>query len=200
MSEVAVPNYDDLLFDGLRLFSPATVNRSEWTGRRKVVGGPGREVWRGQVTIDTITTEEEERPWRAFLFGLDGPVNWFKWLLPCNVHIGPMPLVAAGAGDSYIMPLKGMQPETTILGAGQFMTVPLPSGASRAVCLVADLVTDASGNATAQFKPALGETPAEDAQVETADPFIPMSATDGDQGLDMRDGVSGTSFAVEEAK
>lgn len=199
MTEITVPNHDDLLLDRLTLYAPAQVNRSEWTRRRKVIGQPGRESWRGQATIDTLTTEDQERPWRAWLFGLDGPVNWFRWPLPCNRHIGGKPTVAAGAGDGYELDLEGMTPNALILRAGQFMTVPLPSGHARAVCLLEDLRSDGSGEATAVFRPALTEAPAEDAVVETADPYIPMCLTESEQGFALADGVSGASFDVEEA-
>lgn len=199
MTEIVVPDPDNLLLDGLDLYSPAQVNRSGWTGRRKVVGLSGAEVWTGRVTIDLLVTEEEERPWRAFLFGLAGPVNWFRWLLPCQSHIGPRPTVAAGATDGYALPLTGMTANSLILHAGQYLTVPLPSGHSRAVCLTADLITDGSGNATAAFRPALNEVPTLGVTVETADPFIPMSPVEARQGLSTSDGVSGASFDVEEA-
>lgn len=199
MSEIAIPSPGDLLLDSLSLYSPAQVNRSQWTGRRKVVALAGAELWRGNATIDLIATEDEERPWRAFLFGLEGPVNWFRWLLPCNKHIGGRPTVASGATAGYTLPLSGMQPGTRILRKGQFMTVPLPSGHSRAVCLTLDLIADGSGDATAAFRPALNETPTLGVTVETADPFIPMSPVEPTQGLDSADGISGASFDVEEA-
>ena len=199
MSEIAVPDPDELILSGLRLRTPAQVNRSTWTGRRKVVGLAGTEVWTGQAAIDLIVTEEEERPWRSFVFSMRGPVNWFRWPLPCNSHIGPKPTVAASASDGYSLPLTGMQPNARILRAGQFMSVPLPSGHTRAVCLVSDLKADGSGNATAQFEPALNETPTEGATVETVAPFIPMSFVEPEQGFGMDNGVSGANFDVEEA-
>lgn len=200
MSEVAVPDYDDLILSGLDLSAPAQVNRSVWTGSRKVVGLPGAEVWRGKAAIDGQATEEAERPWRAFLWSLGGPENWFRWPLPCNQHIGPKPLVHAASEDGYTLPLDGMQPSTTILFAGQFMTVPLPSGRYRAVCLTEDLVTNGSGQATATFRPALTEVPADNAEVETARPFVPMSPVSPTQGFAMDSGVSAASFDVEEAR
>lgn len=199
MSEIVLPNTDDLLLDSLKLRSPAQVNRSVWSGRRKVIGLAGTEVWTGQATIDLLTTEEEERPWRAWLFGLDGPVNWFRWVLPCNRHIGPKPTVDTGASDGYTLPLTGGQPNARILRAGQYVTVPLPSGHARAVCLTADLRFNASGKATAAFKPALNETPTLGATVETVDPYIPMSLVEDEQGFSLNNGVSGASFDVEEA-
>ena len=63
------------------------------------------------------------------------------------------------------------------------MTVPLPSGAYRVVCLTADLTSDGSGNATAAFVPALGEIPTLAATVETKDPFLPLALVNPEQGF-----------------
>lgn len=200
MSEITVPDPANLLLESLTLLTPSQVNRSEWTGKRKVVGLPGAELWRGKATIDTMATEAEERPWRAFLLALRGPENWFRWPLPCHRHIGPKPTVDTGATDGYSLPLKGIQPNARILEAGQYMTVPLPSGYSRAVCLTAELRADGSGQAIAYFEPALGEVPAEDAEVETVDPYIAMALVSPEQGFTLSNGVSGSSFDVEEAR
>ncbi len=200
MSEITVPDYDDLILTGLSLSAPAQVNRSVWTGKRKVVGMPGIELWKGSITIDTQATETAEQPWRAFLWALKGPVNSFRWKLPCATHGGSKPTVDTGASNGYALPLTGLSPSTTILKAGQFMTVPLPSGAYRLVCLTADLVSNGSGKATAQFVPALGEIPTTDVTVETKDPFILFSPTEAVQGFGYDGGVSGTSFDVEEAR
>lgn len=199
MSEITVPDPDDLILGKLDLDQPSQVNRSAWTGRRKVVGLPGAALWTGQAAIDVLTTEVEERPWRAFLWGLNGPKNWFKWTLPCNSHAGGKPLVASGATAGNTLPLSGLTVSTTILTAGQFITVPLPSGHSRAVCLTADLVSNGAGGATASFVPALGEVPTLGATVETKDPFIPMSLAETQQGFGLEGSVSGASFAVVEA-
>lgn len=200
MPEVTVPSGDHLILSRLRLSTPAQQNRSEWTGRKQVIGLPGAELWLGQIMIDILTTEEEERPWRAFLFGLRGPYNWFRCPLPCNQHAGAKPQVNAASSPGYTLPLKGLTPSVTILQAGQYMTVPLPSGRQRAVMLTAPLVSNASGLATAAFVPALGEVPANNATVETKDPFIPFSPVDPVQGFDMSEGIATTSFEVEEMK
>ena len=57
MSQITVPNYDDMILTGLSLSAPAQVNRSIWTGGRKVIGMPGIELWKGQITIDTLFTD-----------------------------------------------------------------------------------------------------------------------------------------------
>lgn len=199
MSEITVPLPSGLSLDRLDLSSPAQVNRSTWSGRRKVIGLAGVETWQGSVSISSIATEQDERQWRAFLFALKGPQNWFRYLLPCAQHVGAKPRVGASAGNAYTLPLTGMQANTPILLAGQFMTVPLPSGHSRAVCLTANLTSNGSGNATATFEPALNEIPALNALVETLDPFIPMAPTTPLVGLSTSQGVSGTSLDVEES-
>ncbi|UAB76951.1 hypothetical protein INR77_08830 [Erythrobacter sp. SCSIO 43205] len=199
MSEITVPLPDELLLDNLNLSSPTQVNRSTWTGRRKVLGGPGVAIWQGNVSISGIATEVDERQWRAFLFALEGPANWFRWPLPRNTHIGPKPRVATASGTGKSLALDGMTANTRILQAGQFITIPLPSGHARAVCLTADLVTNGTGQATAQFKPGLTETPADNAEVETVAPYIPMAPTDSVVGLATSQGVSATGFEVEEA-
>lgn len=198
MSEITVPVAEDLLLTGLDLDSPAQANRSRWTGGRKVVGQPGLELWYGTAALELISTEEEERQWRAFLFALGGPANWFRWSLPCNEHDGSKPVVGSGPGNGYTLPLSGIAPSTTIAVAGQYMTVPLPSGRYRAVCLTADLTGSGGGTATAEFRPALSEIPTVGVTVETKNPFIPMSPIESRLGLSTSQGVSGTSFGVEE--
>lgn len=200
MAQITVPDYDDLILTGLSLSAPAQVNRSKWTGRRKVVGQPGAETWSARVAIDAQATETNEAPWRAFLFALRGPQNWFRWYLPCNTHIGPKPTVDTGASDGYSLPLTGMQPNALILSAGKFMTVPLPSGKFRAVCLSADLRSDATGEGIATFEPALSETPTLGATIETGAPFVDLSPIETVQGFDIDNGVSATGFDVEEAR
>jgi hypothetical protein len=199
MSEITIPLPGELLLSGPKLSSPAQTNRSTWTGRRKVIGLAGTETWRGSVAIADIATEADERQWRAFLFALAGPQNSFRFPLPCNTHIGPKPLVNGATEAGYTLPLDGMTPNARILRAGQYITVPLPSGHARAVCLTADLVSNGAGQATAQFRPALNEVPADNAVVETTTPYVPMSPVEPLMGLDTSQGISGTSFDVEES-
>jgi hypothetical protein len=200
VTEIVVPDYEAMIITGLTPNFPSQVNRSVWTGKRKVVGLPGGENWTGSLIVPDIATEIEERKWRAFLIALRGPQNWFRWYLPCNRHYGPKPRVNAATADGYSLPLDGMAASTRILSAGQFMTVPLPSGHNRLVCLAEDLVTNGSGQATAVFGPALGEVPANNAEVETGKPWIPLALTRPDVGLAYADAIAGLEFDVEEAK
>ena len=199
MPEVIPPNYDDIEIKELDFEEPAQINRSAWTGTRKVIGLPGAALWRGKIEVMNIATEAEERPWRGFKAKLRGVQNWFKLYLPCQSHIGPAPVVGASPGNAYTLPLTGMLANTTILWAGQHMTVPLPSGHKRAVRLEADLITNGSGAATAQFSPALNETPVVGAAVETANPYVLVTAASASNPFSTSGGVSGFSMDVEEA-
>lgn len=198
MAEIVVPDPSALRLDGLRKLSPAQRNRSLWTGASKSIGLPGAEMWMGSVSVPDITTELDERQWRAFLFALEGPQNWFRVPLPCNQHSGMRPTVAAGATAGYSLPLAGLPAAQVVLRAGQFMTVPLPSGRFRAVCLTTDLASNAGGFGTAGFRPALTEAPTLGATVETLTPFVPMSPVSDELGLAWVDGVGSFSFDVEE--
>lgn len=199
MAEVIVPDYDALIIRTLDFAEMVQINRSAWTATRKVIGLPGASLWRGQVEVRDIATELEERPWRSFKAKLRGVQNWFRVYLPCQTHIGNMPTVAAGAGNAYSLPLTGMHPSTTILQAGQHLTVPLPSGHARSVRLEADLITDASGNATAVFSPALNEVPVLGVTVESAKPYIRVTASTPDNPWSQDEGISGFSMDIEEA-
>lgn len=193
---VAFPDID---FDATWTRSvPAQSNRSGWTGKAKAIRLPGASLWRCEVTFEPIATELEERALRVFVESLDGIVNATDIPRACQYHIGPKPLVAAGATNGSTLPLDGMTPSTTILRAGEFMTVPLPSGHQRLVMLTADLVTNSSGEATAAFKPDLGEVPAENATVETARPFSRMKPTASEIPLPTADGVTQVRIAFEE--
>lgn len=200
MSEITVPDQEGLSLDEYSLSVPAQRNRSGWTGKGKVIGLPGIEYWIGKVTVRALSTESEEQPWRAFLFGLRGPVNWFRLSLPCASHAGSKPVVGSAPGNGYTLPLSGMATSQTILLAGQFMTVPLPSGRYRTVCLTANLVSNGSGTGTATFEPALGETPTVGVTVETKAAFLPLSLVGSAPGFVQSDGVSSATFDVEEAR
>lgn len=197
MSEITVPDNDGLILDGLSLKSPMQTNRSAWTGRNKSVGLPGGEQWRGKVTIDLNASEEDERAWRAFLFALGGPANWFRCRINCSQIAVSNPTVGSSPGDAYTLPMAGIG-TGTFLEAGQWLTVPLPSGRYRAVCLIADLV-GSGGTGTATFRPALGETPTVGATIEATNPFIPFSPTSDELGFGFSNGASSSSFDVEEA-
>lgn len=198
MPQITVPDYNRLILDSFDLRVPAQVNRSEWTGRRKVVGLPGAETWIASITIGDIATEAEEWPWRAFLLSLRGQENWFALRMACQ-QTDALPTVRPGANDGNSVPLSGMAAVSTILRAGQYLTIPLPSGHARNVCLTADLTTNVNGQGTALFEPALYEVPAAGASVEAQNPYVPMALATPMAGLSYSQGIAGRSFDLEEA-
>lgn len=199
MALLVPPDTEALILNDLTLDVPDQQNRSIWTRRRQVVGLPGAEMWFANFSLEPMATEDEERPWRAFLFSLRGRQNIFHYPLPAQSHVGGKPKVNAASSAGYTLPLDGMQPSTRILSAGHWMTVPLPSGHQRLVMLAADLITDASGEATAQLNIELGEIPADDATVETANPFIPVCNADPRVTISWENAVAGAGFSLEEA-
>lgn len=199
MALLEIPDHDALILLSLDPVVPDQLNRSIWTSRAQVVGLPGAEYWTAKAAIEPMATEDEERPWRAFIFGLKGRQNTFNLPIACQRHVGGKPLVNAATLAGYTLPLDGMQPSTRILRAGNFLTVPLPSGHARAVMLTADLITNGAGEATAQLNFALGEVPANNVIVETAQPYIPMRSVSGNSSMIWDNAVSATSFELVEA-
>ena len=178
--------------------TPAQRSASGWTGRAKIVEQPGLAAWRATVRFEDIATEIEERRLRAFVAALDGMIGIARLPLPCQSPVGSAPKVAT-AGKGRTLALKGMQPNTRHLDAGQYLTIPLPSGHHRTVILSADLVADASGNGVASFGPPIDETVAVDTVVETGEPFVPMRMTDPDTALAASNGVTAASIDFVEA-
>lgn len=199
MAEIAVPTtarFVDVQWD---LDQPAQVNRSAWTGRRKVMGLPGAAKWYFSGALEPISTEVDARPWRAFKISLRGPVNSFRMPIACSQHAFDNPIVRTGPGDGNTIPLEGLPPSTTMLVAGQFMTVPLPSGHKRLVCLIGNLTSNGLGQGTATFLPALNEVPTVGATVETIDPYALVALTASRQGWQDANGLFSFTFEAEEA-
>lgn len=182
---------------------PAIVNRSGWTNTSKVVGLPGAGLWSATGTFVTTIGERAALRWRGFFTALRGQRNSFPLVAierPRQTDVAN-PLVAAGAGSADTLPLKGLPANTTVLLTGELMTVPLPSGHQRLVCLTADLVSNAGGAAIARFGPELSEIPAENAVVEIGEPFALVRQTSDAPGWDVDVGQTYTfPFAVEEAR
>jgi hypothetical protein len=84
--------------------------------------------------------------------------------------------------------LQGLPGGQTVLVTGDLMTVFLPSGHRRLVCLTQDLVSNGQGLATAVFGPELGEVPATGATVEIQRPYAVVALTSEPPGWDVEPG------------
>lgn len=186
-----------------RCAEPAIVNRSGWTNTSKVVGLPGAGLWSATGTFVTQIGERSALRWRGFFTALRGQRNSFPQIAIERASQTAIvnPRVAAGAGSADTLPLKGMPANTVVLLFGELMTVPLPSGHQRLVCLTRDLVSDAAGTAIAAFGPELSEVPALDAIVEIRAPFALVRQTSEPPGWDVDVGQTYTfPVALEEAR
>lgn len=197
MAEIVVPDPTELVLKRLDLDTPAQVNRSVWTGGRKVVGLPGAERWTATAEITDLATENAERPWRAFLFAMRGVQNWFRLPLPCN-NVTVNPVVGTGAMNARSIPVSGMPAGIVFLQPGAFLTIAMPSGAFRPVVLTQPLTSNASGVGIAYFEPALREVPVTGAAIYAVQPFMPAVRTESTVGLGWSNAVSGTSLDLEE--
>lgn len=176
---------------------PSQVNRSGWTGRRKVIGLPGATVWTVSGEFVTIVSEVNAKQWRAFFMSLKGPLNSFPVRATETQQTSATnPTVRTGATSGGTVPLQGLPGSATVLVAGDLMTVFLPSGHRRLVCLTAPLVTNGSGQGTATFEPALGEAPASGATVEIQHPYGLMALSSEPPGWDVAEGQT-YSFAID---
>ncbi|GGB15158.1 hypothetical protein GCM10011380_00710 [Sphingomonas metalli] len=199
MAEILFPSGVELASEGWTLNEPAQVNRSGWTGTRKVVGLPGASLWSSTATIEGIATEDEEAGIRAFFVALRGMRNTFRLQAGCQQTDVTTATVRTGAGNSDTLPMENLPANATVLTAGKFLTVQLPSGHFRLVCLTLPLVTNGQGMGTAVFGPELGEIPVAGTAVELANPFALMAMTKP-FSLQRADGLANFSIECEEAR
>jgi hypothetical protein len=189
MADIALPSQD---FDKLtvELDQNVQVNRSAWTGHRRITGMPGVQKWYASATLPVLATEAEERPWRAFFARAKGPVNTFDIQVACNQRTGSDPTFEAQLATNSIR-LAGLPANTTQLIAGQYITVALTSGHFRLALLTSDLIVNSSGKAVASFEPDLAGTPIPNALVFTINPITRTSLINTRQGW-TRDGAETT--------
>lgn len=181
---------------------PAQVNRSGWTGKRKVVGRGGAFWWSMTGEFVPIVGATNVPAWRGWFLDLEGPIHTFPVrAVEAQQTLSANPIVAAGTTNGFNVPLQGLPPSTTVLPKGSLMTITLPSGHGRLVSLSAALVTNGAGAGTAIFKQELTETPAIGAAVEIRWPYSTMSlASDFPAGWGVDPGqVYSFSIEAEEA-
>jgi hypothetical protein len=197
---ITLPTGFDFDSEDWRIDVPGQLNRSVFTSKRKYVGLPGAEMWMARVTVEAITTEIDERKWRAFTLKMRGQENTFQIIANCQTPPSATALVGVGATDGYSLPLTNMAVSQTILHEGEFMTVPLPSGHKRLVCLTADLVANGSGVGTATFEPALNEVPTFAAALEITNPYALVNLRERSNGWVRQNGIAQFVLDAEEAR
>lgn len=181
---------------------PVQVNRSAWTGRSKKVGLPGAAYWTLDATFRTFVGENTIKPWRGWFMSLRGSRHAFPVrATETRQTEAANPTIRAGTLTPSTLPLEGLPANRTVLVAGDMMTVPLPSGHQRLVCLEAPLVSNGQGQGTATFAPELGEVPVAGATVEIREPFALLSLSSDPPGWDVDVGQTYSfAFRAEEAR
>lgn len=176
------------------------VNKSGWTGARKVLRLPGAGVWKVTASVKPISREVDAWPWKAFLSVLEGQANTFLMPFACKQTAAANPVVVASAfqGATTNVLLGGMPPGLFLRG-GRALTFLLPSGKRQLVLLTQDLVAGNDGEAYAAFRGALRETVAAGVAVEARDPVCEMAMMNADVPWDENEGVYTVAFDAEEA-
>jgi hypothetical protein len=153
-----------------RLVQPAQNNISTWTGSRQVLPS-GRGWWECQITLPPIVGTSNFNAWRSFTAKMRGAAN------DVQIPVDPTAQSAIantmsvnGAGQTgRTLNVDGLPNSTTVLNAGQFVTV-----GNQLLQLTADVTTNGSGQATLSFEPALRAAPADNATVEFKNPYCLM--------------------------
>jgi hypothetical protein len=153
-----------------RLVQPAQQNVSQWTGARQVLAS-GRGWWECSLSLPPIVGETAVNSWRAFMAQARGAANDFQ--VPVNeIAQSALANVARinGAGQTgRSLATDGWPVSTTVLSAGQFLTIN-----NQLVQLTANITSNASGQATISFEPAIRVSPADNAIIEYKNPYALM--------------------------
>lgn len=185
----------------LSLRQPTQVNRSEWTGRRKVTILAGAPMWLLAAEYPPIVGEANILLWRAFLVQLQGQANTFRLRLSEGAQrVGSNPSVNGAGQTGTALSLSGLTPSATNLRAGHWLTVPLTDGTWQAVQLIADLTANASGVGTAAFRPWLRAAASNGGACESVYPWVELALTSDTTGWGVEPGqIYSLSLDCEEA-
>lgn len=153
-----------------RLVQPAQQNISQWTGARQVLAS-GRGWWECGLTLPPIVGETDANSWRAFMALARGAVNDFR--VPVNEiaqsSATATPLVNGAGQTGRSINTDGWPASTTVLYAGQFVTI-----ANQLLQLTANITSNASGQATISFEPAIRVATVDNAAIEFKNPYALM--------------------------
>jgi len=190
MALVTFPTNAKVISRKWTLQVPQQINRSSFTGRRKVIGLPGAEIWLLQATIEPLAREVQARSWRAFTASLRGAENFFRFpALPTPQTGFANPKVAAVVAGNRAVAL------TTAAGVvpGMHMTITQVDGYQRLVVVVGVV------GAQVSFEPYLYLDPLVTSDVEIQNPWGVMALSGGNAGWDDSNGLVGFTIDAQEA-
>jgi len=80
---------------------PAQRNRSPFSGRAKIIGLPGCDLWSFRMRWTPLATETQVRAWRAAMMGLRGMRNHCAILPLKSLYMSPTAVQKNGLAASY---------------------------------------------------------------------------------------------------
>ena len=151
---------------GLRPMVSAFVSRSELTHARQATDA-GYSWWEASIAVANMR-QADARGWLVFFGRVRGPVHSFRVPITTDPqHDGGFTVRAQGTGSGYELPTDGWPASSTVLLAGQMVTV-----GDQLMRLDEDVVTDAAGIALLKFHAPLRRIIADNTLVETKDPWL----------------------------
>ena len=170
------------------------VNRSPWTGNRKVMGLPGGEHFSVSCSPREAATESAERLWRAFVVRLRGSENMFAMPFACDQfpEATDNPQVSSAVAGNGFATLTGIPAGG--LKAGMGLTFGL-SDLSRQLVIVTE--DTGSGTQVVRFEPTLRKNAT--GEVEAKNPYATVALTKDNTGWSRSQGRFVVAFDAEEA-
>jgi hypothetical protein len=151
--------------------------RSAFTRQRQVLSYPSGHLWVFSFGLPNMP-EPYAGDTRAFLVDMDGRANTCQmrvpgYSTPSNGYSGAIGLVKGADQTGYSLETDGWPTSQTILPKGAYITVN-----DELKVLTAPLISDGAGEATASFKPAIRNSPADNSQIIFNNPYAVMSLAD----------------------
>jgi hypothetical protein len=179
-----------------RFDRPAQVNRSAYTGRRKVMANPWHARWSAELELAPIVGEANILAFRAFLAQLKGQVNSFRLKATEGAQLtgaGGVGATTGAAVGATSLAVAGFPTGKNLL-AGQMMTVN-----DQLLLLTQDGTVTGTNDRTFTFESPLRAAVAGSALVEVMNPTALVCLTSSVSGWDVSAGtVYGAKLSVEE--
>ena len=153
-----------------RFIMPSQTNVSGWTGRRQTIAS-GRGWWECQLTLPSMVGTTRINAWRSFIAQARGQANDFQIPVDPTAQSAAVatPLINGAGQTGRSLVTDGWPISTTALQAGQFVTIN-----NQLLQLTANVVSNASGQATITFEPPIRAAPADNTAIEFKNPFCLM--------------------------
>lgn len=196
MAEITLPSQPYAQSVQWRLTMPSQMNVSEWTGSRQVLPS-GRGWWECNYSLPPIVGRKEFEPWQAFLAKTQGTANTFRVRVDTkrqSPYFSYTVLVNGGSQTGRTIDTDGWPAGTTILRAGQFVTI-----GDQLLQLTENVTSNGSGEATLTFEPPIRVSPADNAAVEWQEPYCLMYLTEQPFYTGEAGAVFGLSLQLREA-